>query len=265
MKKSFSQLKWSLHCYGLPVTALSLLGRVTGKLGWHINDRQWLIDRKEQALDRRFNISTGGKVLPSELGFDGDRAQHAVEYYPTSRLEFSMLLEQLSTDRDLRQFTFIDFGSGKGRVILMASEFPFRRCIGVELSPMLHEAAVRNIETFRSPRQSCLDVESNLGDATSFKFPVEPLVVFFFNPFDDTVLSPVLHNLQMSWGQQPRDIICIYHNPVHRKLFDESEFWREEPQYFGDDDQWFVYASANSSTESVSAAVAECEGPHAVG
>ena len=35
-------------------------------------------------------------------------------------------------------YTFIDFGSGKGRALLLASEFPFKRIIGLEFSPELH-------------------------------------------------------------------------------------------------------------------------------
>ncbi len=45
----------------------------------------------------------------------------------------------------LQDFTFIDLGSGKGRVLLMASEYPFQKIIGVEFMPELHRAAQKNI------------------------------------------------------------------------------------------------------------------------
>lgn len=39
---------------------------------------------------------------------------------------------------DFEEYTFIDLGSGKGRALLIASEYPFRAVVGVELSPKLH-------------------------------------------------------------------------------------------------------------------------------
>jgi hypothetical protein len=42
-------------------------------------------------------------------------------------------------------FTVIDFGSGKGRALIVASECPFRRIIGVEFALELHRDAQQNI------------------------------------------------------------------------------------------------------------------------
>src|SRR3954447_24824698 len=52
-------------------------------------------------------------------------------YQPTEPVLFGEMLAALSVN--LQDFTFIDIGSGKGRTLLMASTFPFRRIIGVEL------------------------------------------------------------------------------------------------------------------------------------
>ena len=47
-------------------------------------------------------------------------------------------------------FTFVDLGSGKGRTLLMASDYPFRRIIGVELLPSLHQIAQENLRQYKS-------------------------------------------------------------------------------------------------------------------
>ena len=52
-------------------------------------------------------------------------------------------------DHDL---TFIDLGSGKGRAVLLASLYPFRRLIGVEFSPELTEVARLNVQAVSSCR-----------------------------------------------------------------------------------------------------------------
>ncbi len=49
---------------------------------------------------------------------------------------------------DYRQFVFVDFGFGKGTALLLATEFPFKRIIGVEFSPELHRIAEENIKRF---------------------------------------------------------------------------------------------------------------------
>src|ERR1700741_4193768 len=48
------------------------------------------------------------------------------------------------------EFVFVDFGSGKGRALLLASGFRSRRSIGVEFSPELHAVAQNNIRKYQS-------------------------------------------------------------------------------------------------------------------
>ena len=41
------------------------------------------------------------------------------------------------TPHGIQDYTFLDIGSGKGRVLMLASDAPFRHIVGVELSPAL--------------------------------------------------------------------------------------------------------------------------------
>jgi tRNA1(Val) A37 N6-methylase TrmN6 len=45
--------------------------------------------------------------------------------------------------KDLRDYTFIDFGSGKGRALLMAADLQFKSLIGIELRKELHDKALQ--------------------------------------------------------------------------------------------------------------------------
>ena len=58
-------------------------------------------------------------------------------YQPTESALFHEMLEALREQihLDFHDFVFVDLGSGKGRTLLMASEYPFRRIVGVELLP----------------------------------------------------------------------------------------------------------------------------------
>jgi SAM-dependent methyltransferase len=127
---------------------------------------------------------------------------------------------------DLTGFTFIDMGSGKGRALLMASEYPFAMVIGVEIIPELHETAERNIASISSENRRCAEVRSWCGDAREFDFPPDPSVVYFFNPFPEDVLRNVLVNLERSVRTHPRKLWVIYHNLIHEPVF-SGQAWLE--------------------------------------
>src|SRR5271169_6097318 len=94
-------------------------------------------------------------------------------YQPTEPDLFHEMLAALSQQGhfDFHDFVFIDLGSGKGRALLMASDYPFRRIVGVELLPTLHQAAEENLGKYRSESQKCFALESICADATEFPFP----------------------------------------------------------------------------------------------
>jgi hypothetical protein len=119
---------------------------------------------------------------------------------------------------DFREFTFIDLGSGKGRTLLMASEYPFRRIVGVEILPELHRAAEENIKAYESPMRQSKQIECMCADATEFKLTNEALVLYVFNPLPASGFDRVLANLHQSLMRYPRKAYLIYHNPILESL-----------------------------------------------
>ena len=124
---------------------------------------------------------------------------------------------------DYRRFVFIDFGSGKGRAILLATEFPFKRIVGVEFSEELHRIAQDNIRRFRSDISKCKDVESVCMDAVDYPLPDDCLVCYFCNPFDATLMAQVLSNIRKSFLRNPREIFIVYYNPKEGHLVDQAD------------------------------------------
>jgi hypothetical protein len=141
-------------------------------------------------------------------------------YQPTEPELFREMLDALSIEYS--RYTFIDLGSGKGRTLLMASEYPFRRILGVELLPELNQIAQQNIREFKGERQECKTVESLCQDARMFEFPEEPLVIYLFNPLLESGLAQVIGNLEQSLQASPRPLIVLYHNPLLAKVLDAS-------------------------------------------
>ena len=67
-------------------------------------------------------------------------------YQPTDPALFQEMMASLPIEFD--QFTFVDLGSGKGRTLLMASEYPFRKIAGGPLKPGFGLSG----KMFRSPQ-----------------------------------------------------------------------------------------------------------------
>jgi Histone methylation protein DOT1 len=146
-------------------------------------------------------------------------------YQPTEREAFHEMLEALrqQANLNLAEFTFIDLGSGKGRTVLMASDYPFRRILGVELLPALNQIARENIKQYKSDSQKCFDLESICADATRLPVPQGPLVIYLFNPFPEVPFRAVLRNIEDAFRSHPRQIYIVYYNPeLERVLFEST-------------------------------------------
>jgi len=145
-------------------------------------------------------------------------------YQPTESVLFHAMIEALSEQARiaLSEFVFVDLGSGKGRTLLMASDYPFRRIIGVELLPALHQTATQNLSNYHGESQRCFAIESICGDAVEFPFPDEPTVLYLFNPFPESGMRRVIGNLEQSLRKHPRAVYVLYHNPLLEHVLGES-------------------------------------------
>jgi len=121
-------------------------------------------------------------------------------------------------------FTFIDLGSGKGRTLLMASEYPFRKIVGVEILPELDRAAQENIQAYKSPTQQCSEIQAVCVDARDFELPDEPLVLYLFNPLPEAPLRQLIERLEKSLAHSPRAVWIVYHNPLLEPALAVSPF-----------------------------------------
>lgn len=147
-------------------------------------------------------------------------------YQPTDPPAFHEMLATLeqTTGLNFADFTFIDLGSGKGRTLLMASDYPFRRIVGVELLPALHRFAEQNLAQYKSDSQKCFALESICIDAAEFSFPAGPLLIYLFNPFPEAVLRHVLANLRRALTESSTTAHLIYYNPQHADIVADAGY-----------------------------------------
>jgi SAM-dependent methyltransferase len=186
----------------------------------------WAAERAAEAtFDRTYGVDTGGKIHPSAMhDVEGENWIYGTEYQATRPDLFEQMIG--ASDIELHRYSFIDYGSGKGRVLLLASRLPFRRVVGVEYSPMLHRIAEQNLHGARFLDRRSGPVESVCMDAVRFPIPEEPMVLYFFNPFERRIMESVRDNVVRSYEGNPRSIVVIYHNPVHSDVWDAVEFLR---------------------------------------
>jgi Methyltransferase domain len=164
------------------------------------------------AADRRreapFGVSSEGRIALRELAIDSENRALGFPYVPSPGTLVNTLL--LNVEEDLARFEFIDFGSGKGRVLLVASHYPFRRVVGVEFSSELHQIAQENIRRYQSPARRCRAVYSVCADAATFALPERACVLYFNNPFAGPVFARVLGNIQVAHERAHPKLYALY-------------------------------------------------------
>jgi tRNA G46 methylase TrmB len=190
------------------------------KVAWLADQWKWrwfhFRHRKQERLnvefDRRFGVETADELPLMEAGVPReDVARGNGVYRPVTEKLFRTAIASISIDTS--KFTFIDVGSGKGKVLFMASDYPFKRIVGIEYAGGLHEVAVRNVAAYRSGQQRCNNVEAVHADALQYEMPAGPLVLFIFNALAKDTMRQLLVQLDAQSASNPdRPMILIYTN-----------------------------------------------------
>jgi|TARA_B100000315_G_scaffold248463_1_gene278380 SAM-dependent methyltransferase len=170
---------------------------------------------------------TGRIVRLDELNVDGSVSDHGHMYVPCPYYFIYQAFKKISVY--IQGATFIDYGCGLGRVLFIATRYPFRRIIGIEASPNLSQEAVDNLTEFYA-RKSLKTPEWEIvqHDATTYAVPEDATVFFFNDPFDETVMNPVISRICNSQDKAPRDIFAVYVNPGHPDIFIDHGFIKME-------------------------------------
>lgn len=163
-------------------------------------------------FDTRFGTDTGGEIPVEMLAHAPDVAPQAVSYEATDPGAFRHMIGELPIR--YRDYAFVDVGSGKGRALLLATAWPWRRIIGVEASPVLHRTAESNVRAWARAGKDTRRIELCNRNASAFHPPEDlPAVLYLFNPFRARVMARLLLELKYSLRAAPRDLWIVYYNP----------------------------------------------------
>lgn len=138
------------------------------------------------------------------------------------RALLDLWLRELHPLAPIERTVFLDVGAGKGRAMLVASEYPFLRVEGVELNPKLADIARRNISLWERTQKSTMlaPLELDESDATRMSLPREPLLAHLFHPFEDRLLRRFLRHVEKDLAAHPRPFDLFYVNAEHDSLLD---------------------------------------------
>ena len=143
---------------------------------------------------------------PQLLAAVGPWIPGVCDYEPTPMRTIRRGLRRLDVTPD---DVFVDVGSGKGRVVLEAARRPFRRVVGVELLPGLHDRAAINARADRR-RTRCREIELVRGDALRAGIPDDATVLFLFNPFLGDIAEGFFACVRESLERRPRRLRLLY-------------------------------------------------------
>jgi hypothetical protein len=167
-------------------------------------------------LDRAAHYGTSGQVELPELGL-GD--EHAQPYVPSDWFALRRAMRGLAVRPG---DALLDYGVGKGRVLIAAGRRPFSRLIGIDLSPLLVETARANLAR---RRLRVRDVVVEVADAAAYAVPDDVTVAYLFCPFTGPTFAAVVDRLLESQDRRPRRMLLVYMAPFeHNYLLSTGRF-----------------------------------------
>jgi len=162
------------------------------------------MDFEEYLIDAELHIATLGRD-------DRHSNAHSHPYEPTSYSVLNRLAESgLITAED----RLIDYGSGKGRVPIYLSDRIGCESVGVESVEEFYEASLRNLKAYEADGGISGKARFIYAKAQDYEVSDSVSVVFFFNPFSESIMRPVMNRILESYDRCPRNIRMFFYYPA---------------------------------------------------
>ncbi len=211
-KNPFRWFVESIRYYGL---------WTTGAIIWSV-----MIDAR---FDRKYGTDTARRIPREKIITESENIVHCVNYGASKELPFRKLMKRLNLSRDN---VFVDFGSGKGRALMLAAKYGFRKVVGIEFSGELCACARANIGNFTKKFLTPSQIEVIESDVTMYPFRDDETIFFMLDPFNAPVLTQVLANVRASVERRPRTIWLIYSVPREQHVVEQIGLFTESQRYF---------------------------------
>lgn len=186
----------------------------------------WSLDRalsvvQERFFDMRYGTDTVSFVELDGLSIKGESVSEGMPYQPTRLRLVRRILSALKPPPDT---AFVDFGCGKGRVLLLAAEYGFKRVTGVEFAAELCAIARANIANYQKKARLHSDIRLVEGDAADYAIQDDERYFFMFNPFSAVLMEKIVDNIAHSLAARHQTGYIIYNNPLCGDVIERHGF-----------------------------------------
>jgi len=176
-------------------------------------------------FDLQYGVDTAGLIDGKRLGSGHAHDRHITAYWGTAPSLLQNALARweeslANTDYSCPDYSFIDIGCGKGRALMLASDWPFRNITGIEVNPGLASIAKKNLTRWNASSHACADIVVFNADALDFALPESPALIYLFNPFRAQLIQLLLDRIHTLSIARSSPIDFIYARPEHASLFD---------------------------------------------
>lgn len=163
-------------------------------------------DRK---IERHMFVPTAPTVPLAHVRVPHQLRRSGHDYRPTPWHVFHWAMSLIP--QPFKRLAFVDYGAGRGRVLLMASQYDFEKIVGAEVAAELHQDCLLNLAQYSRSFMKCRDVTCEHLSALRLDIPDQETVFFFHNPFDSEMTERVVDQIVRSYKQEPRRfyVICI--------------------------------------------------------
>jgi SAM-dependent methyltransferase len=177
-------------------------------------------------FDTLHGTDTSG-LIPGKIIAQGTsaRVEELTAYYGVAPSILHGLLDlwlHRTNPQPIEKTVFLDVGAGKGRALLLASQYPFLRVEGIELNATLARIAQANISLWANDlaANALAPITLHHADATLHPLPSEPTLAFLFHPFELPILRRFLRHIELSQTAHYKPFDLLYANAEHGSLLD---------------------------------------------
>ena len=182
-------------------------------------------------FDQMHGVDTSGLVPATHLVTGHANDEHITAYYGVAPSILRALIgawRKTPPLHHIEDYTFIDVGAGKGRAVLVASEYSFRNVAGIELNHEMAAIARQNVEHWTRAHSEdptaarVTPIEVVEQDALEFELPQTPTLLFLFHPFEAPVLKQLLRRIETQFANRPGSLDLLYVNAECANVIDRN-------------------------------------------
>jgi hypothetical protein len=217
LSTALAKLRWSLAQRGLSSTLRIALRRIRPAPGNGTTKPQ------KHPFDLQYGVDTSGLIGGGDLRSGHRHDVFNTAYYGMAPSRFRGAMQRWTADEShpaIDRYSFVDLGCGKGRAVLMASEYDFRDVVGVELHSGLAKTAQANVTLWIASGRAAAPIHIICQDAAEFVFPEGFCLLYLFHPFTAPVLIRVIERIETDFASRTGMLDVIYFNPEAGELLD---------------------------------------------